>query len=404
MNLSCLLLGCMALVGIAGSPEIVNVGPSWPPYRADSPWNLAIGPRPDVDPLSDRYIDAMHGPFGCNPDRYTIPVYEVDGAAARETVRVDKYFSRVSGDGDRLDIDKDSRPAIPWPANALPAAGTDANLVVLDPVSGDEWGLWQLRRIDGGWTAVNGYHYNIRWSGVPPQGFRSRGAGVPYLAGLVRPREIAEGRIRHTLAFGVNYPSDRRVFPATKTDSTRDDDWLLPMGSRLQLDPALGEEDFRTWGLDRTGMIIARALQEYGMILVSGSGHPKIYVESSNTADWRGILDKNTVAPIPYAAFRLLALDAPPRPEPVASVSVTQTEAGVQVSFPAAAHAGRYRIVREEDGQRRLLTETATGGSYLDATPSEGLRCRYLVTAVSRNGVSDPVASEAIVVRRADLP
>ncbi len=66
--------------------------------------------------------------------------------------------------------------------------------------------------------ASNGYHYNTAWSGVPPRGFSSRGAGVPYLAGLVRKCEIEQGHIDHALAFVYPRTTARFVFPATKSD------------------------------------------------------------------------------------------------------------------------------------------------------------------------------------------
>ena len=58
----------------------------------------------------------------------------------------------------------------------------------------------------------------MKWSGVPPIGFNSRGAGVPYLAGLVRPAEVRRGRIEHALAFGCREPGSLFVVPATKSD------------------------------------------------------------------------------------------------------------------------------------------------------------------------------------------
>ena len=63
---------------------------------------------------------------------------------------------------------------------------------------------------DGTWSAGNGYHYNTQWSGVPPTHFASRGAGVPYLTGLIRPCEIAQGQINHA-TFG-NVVGDDAVY------------------------------------------------------------------------------------------------------------------------------------------------------------------------------------------------
>ena len=78
-------------------------------------------------------------------------------------------------------------------------------------------------------------------------------------------------------------------------------------------------------GLDLTGRIIAKALQHYGMILVDGSGHPKIYAEYEGTANWNGVIHKNTVRNIPYHAFRVLSLRTPETPLPPENISVEKT-------------------------------------------------------------------------------
>jgi hypothetical protein len=135
----------------------------------------------------------------------------------------------------------------------------------------------------------------------------------------VRPWEITQGHIDHAIAFGYPFPArDRCVFPASKTDGDSDLPDAIPEGARLQLNPQLTEADFDRLGLDRTGKIIARALQKYGMILVDYSGRPKIYVE--NLADnplarqaWSDPqlrLTDSTIEQIPYSSFRVLALPA----------------------------------------------------------------------------------------------
>lgn len=276
-------------------------------YSKDSPWNQPIPENPNIDPDSSRYIEGIEGHFGSRTDKYTFPVYRVDSATPRITVRISGFWSDVSDRGEKLDVSREARVRLPIPAGAIAAKGKDSHLVLLDTTTGDEWGLWHVRRTRRGWEAENGYHYNTRWNAVPPKGFISRGAGIPYLAGLIFPHELRSGVIEHALALGINYPSPLHVYPATKSDGRSYEPWSLPMGSRLQLDPRYTEQDFVRWGLDRSGIIIARALQRYGMILVDGSGHPKIYGEYDGTADWGGRLQRDTVRRIPYEAFRVLA-------------------------------------------------------------------------------------------------
>ena len=283
-----------------------------PPYSASSPWNTPIGPSPAYG-SSDAILKAAIGTISSDPTQYTFPVYEVDSRARRQPVRLAGWYSDVSADGRRLRTSRGRTVDIPIPDGAAPAAGSDAQIVVVDRETGDEWGLWRAGQgEDGAWRAENAYHYDIDWDGVPPRErdgrpFLSRGAGVPYLAGLVRPCELRQGRIEHALAFAYDHASPRHVFPATKSDGNGSVARDLPEGARLQLDPALSERDIEAWGCNGPCLVIARALQRYGMYVIDNSGRPKIMLEYEGTARWDGLVTSKTVSPIPDSAFKLVA-------------------------------------------------------------------------------------------------
>jgi RTX calcium-binding nonapeptide repeat (4 copies) len=282
------------------------------PYRASSPWNTPIGPSPAYgSPNAIR--NAAIGTLSSDPTQYTFPVYEVDSRARREPVQLAGWYSDVSDEGRRLRTVRGPTVNIPIPDGAAPAAGSDAQIVVVDRETGDEWGVWRAERTeDGTWRAENAYHYNVNWEGVPPRArdgrpFLSRGAGVPYLAGLVRPCELRLGRIEHALAFAYDHASPRHVFPATKSDGNGSVARDLPEGSRLQLDPALSDRDIEAWGCNGPCLVIARALQRYGMYVIDNAGRPKIMLEYEGTALWNGLVTAKTVTPIPDSAFKLVA-------------------------------------------------------------------------------------------------
>ncbi|MGD8982442.1 MAG: fibronectin type III domain-containing protein [Desulfobacteraceae bacterium] len=362
------------------------------PYSNDSPWNLKIGPEPVYDPDSDLYIAQLHGHFGANPDMYAKPVYEVSQSTPQKSVTVSGWYSNVINNGTTLIRQREVTVTIPIPENAVPAKGRDANIILWDPETGDEWGFWQAKpQRDGTWIVRNGYHYNTNWKGVPPVGFLSRGAGLPYLAGLIRPWELEQGRIEHAIAFSVNYPSRFHVYPATKSDGkglTPD----LPSGARLQLDPSLSEKDFQAWGLSREGQVIAKALQEYGMILANGGGHPKISIEYEGTAHWGKLLDKNIVRNIPYPAFKLLSLNSPEKPAPPKDLRLECKEGKVLLTWEPSPTATRYQIKRMEVAQRRfeVLADWVTSSSYVDTLVKKNIEYEYLIFAVNHNGISEP--------------
>jgi hypothetical protein len=304
------LLGLLALVGgcersSRGAAGAAGNGCARP-YSPTSPWNTSIGNHA-------RYADGLQlsGPLTSDPSQYTYPVYRAGARTPRRTLRVDGVYSNVTGGGRRLSVVRHVSLRVPIPRRVQAASGSDAQVIVVNPATGDEWGAWQVRRDGNGLRAENAYHYNTRWNGVPPRTsdgrpFGSRGAGVPYLAGLVRPCEIARGRIDHALAFAYDAPSPQHVFPATKSDGTGSGPSALPEGTRLQLDPSLSRARIASWGCRRACLVVARALQRYGMFVIDASGRPKLMFEYKGTARWDGVVHASTVSPIPLAAFKVL--------------------------------------------------------------------------------------------------
>ena len=294
------------------------VGLNVRPYTAGSAWNTPIAAGAAADPNSAQMIAGLGqhngGRLTSDPEQYTFPVYFVDANTPRYNVPCRTYrCTVVSASGTTT---TDVLQGVPIPAGARPSAGSDAQMIIIDPASGTEWDVWQASFDGSGWSVSNGSVYNVNWDGMPAR-YGSRGAGVPYYAGLIRPWEIAAGRIDHALAFA--YPasaSARCVWPASKTDGNTAGNSAIPEGARLQLDPSLTDADLAAMGLDRTGQIIARALQQYGMILIDVSGRPKIYAENlvvnpyagASWADPAIALSSTTISAIPHTAFRVLDL------------------------------------------------------------------------------------------------
>ncbi len=389
----CLAICCVISFAAPAGAADLRQAAAHAPYSPDSPWNLEIGPNPAYDPDSGQYMAqmAVSGHFGSDPTQFTMPVYLVDADTPRARVDVTGWYSEVTDEDRYLDKRKAVRMDIPIPDEATQATGSDAQMILWDPATGDEWGFWQIYpRDDGSWKATNGYHYNTHWDAVPPTGFQSRGAGVPYLTGLIRAWEIEQGRIDHAIALATNIPAREFIYPATKSDGKgyAPD---LPSGARVQLNPALTEADFDGWGLGREGKIIARALQRHGMIVIDGSGHPKIYAEYTRTAGWKGRITGKTVRSIPYEAFRVLDLAAPARPH-APGLLTAKAGTGVILSWQASAGANRYRVLRRDPGDEAFveLARGLTRTDYVDATAQPGTAYEYAVVAVNHNGVSAP--------------
>jgi hypothetical protein len=287
------------------------------PYTDSSPWNTRIGSSPTVQARSAAGVSLIGGPITSDPNMYTYPVYFVDRSTPKVNVTLSGMYSNVTGSGSAdTTLTRTNRGVVQIPARSefSPASGGDSQIIIVDPSTGDEWGFWRLKKSSAGrWTATSGYHYNVYWDGHPPRDsggspFGSRGAGLTYFGGLIRPWEIRSGRIDHALAFafgGNSWPSVNAVFPAAKSDGNSSNPNSLPEGARLQLDPRMTEAQLRAAGCSPAAIIMARAMQEYGMYVVDQSGSDKILLEYSGTADWSSLgIGRSTASCIPLNRLR----------------------------------------------------------------------------------------------------
>jgi hypothetical protein len=338
------------------------------PYTDSSPWNVPIGRNPNYDARSSTYVRNLGERLSSDPTQYTYPVYEVPPGTRREAVRLSGLYSNVTSGGRRLDRQGDATINLPIPNGARASAGSDSSIVIVDRRSGDEWGIWRLKREGSSWTGTNGYHYSTRWTGVPPSGFGSRGSGLPYLAGLVRPCEIARGRIDHALAFAYDFPTGQFVYPATKSDGKGTVGSDAPEGARLQLDPSLSARRIRSWGCTGPCLTIARALQRYGMYVIDNSGRPKLMLEDEGTARWGGRVSSKTVEPIPMSAFRVMTL----------SCVVPDARGRMLAEARTLVRLNRCRVARVRTVRR------GTRGRVISQQPAAGTRDAAVKLVVSR--------------------
>lgn len=285
-----------------------------PPYDAASAWNTPVPSSAAVDAKSQTYMNAIADnnlPLTSDPDQYTIPVYAFSASTPPRTVTGTGFFSSYdAGDNSRVGHGSPWTVQIPVPAGSAGGVGSDGQLELYDPAAGVQYGFWQFSGPDsaGVYHATNGYRYHTGpgYNGRFADGLAGRGAGTPYLAGLVRKWEVDQGHIDHALAFAYNSPSSLFVYPASKSDGGRFGGVTgtdPPEGSRIQLDP---NADLASYSLTPAALVIAHALQRYGMIVVDHSGSSKVYLEDSKTAGWDATVTRLMLSSIPWSAFRVV--------------------------------------------------------------------------------------------------
>jgi hypothetical protein len=252
------------------------------PFSTNSFWNTPLGSDAAVAPNSQQLVRSFnqqwrdnYGTVGINTDDFSIPIYRVPAGQATVAVSIAEDCNADPGLLEQIN-------AVPIPANAQPASGTDHSLVIWQPSTDTEWELWMAQRAgDGSWSACwGGRIENMRHAqGVFPFPYGVAASGLSYLAGAIKASELQAGRIDHALAVNVVHAAEgTQVAPANRTDGDSNAPDAIPEGTRFRLDPSI---DVTTLGLPAGGLAIARALQEYGMYVTDRAGAVVLMGESS---------------------------------------------------------------------------------------------------------------------------
>jgi hypothetical protein len=279
------------------APGNASTTGAWRPFNDASPWNTPIASGASVAPDSDTLIAdlAASSPWSylsINIDQYSIPVYVVDSSTPPATMQA----TIIGGEGFDNGL-----ASLRIPAGAVVAQGTDRHLCIVDRQNQREWGFWDTHQTGNGtWTCSVGASADLSGTGVrPPKDNRptwrmsvgARACGYALSAGLITVEEMRAGQIEHALV--IAYPHIRShyfVSPASSAQGTTDKAIPtrgIPCGGRVQLDPNLNVE---TLGLSRSGLIIARALQQYGAYVGDFSGAISLYADANPDAltVWHG--------------------------------------------------------------------------------------------------------------------
>ena len=252
------------------------------PFSPKSFWNTPLAADAAVAPNSQQLVSSFdqqwrdnYGTVGINTDDFSIPIYRVPAGQATVAVSIAQDCNASAGLLEQID-------AVPIPANAQPANGTDHSLVIWQPSTDTEWELWMAQRAgDGSWSACWGGRIEnmSQAQGVFPFPYGVAASGLSYLAGAIKASELHAGRIDHALAVNVVHATaGTQVAPANRTDGDSTDPDAIPEGTRFRLDPSI---DVTTLGLPAGGVAIARALQDYGMYVTDRSGAVVLMGESS---------------------------------------------------------------------------------------------------------------------------
>jgi hypothetical protein len=263
-----------------GSPAPGPISPapaSLQLFSAQSIFNQALGRSPTLAPNSaglvaafERQVHDHYGHVVINTTQWSAPVYVVAANAPTTAFVGDSSICPRPGgvfSGFQAQIQ-----AIPVPSDAIPAAGSDSDLIVWQPSSGHLWELWRARHDGGQWSACWGGEIADAYSsdGILPAPFGVSASGLSILGGQIHLEDLRRGAIDHALEVSLpDTASSGPVWPANRDDGTSNAADAIPEGTRMRLNPAL---DLGALHLNPAATAVAAAIQRYGMIVSDTAG------------------------------------------------------------------------------------------------------------------------------------
>lgn len=272
--------------------------PSCPVFPADNAWNTNISTYP-VDPNSSAYVQNVLA----NGGDYLHPDFGGDGAYGIPYVTVSRDEPKVRINFTAYGDESDPGP-YPVPLGAPIEGGRSSNgdrhVIAVDK---DRCRLYELYRAFPGtdhWNAAAGTAWNLRSNALRPDGWTSAdAAGLAIFPGLVRYREVANGKIKHALRFTVDETQRGYIHPATHFASDSNDSNRPPMGLRFRL-----RANYDISGFTGQSRVILEALKQYGMI-VADNGSNWFFTGAADRR-WDDD-DLNQIKSVPGSAFEVVA-------------------------------------------------------------------------------------------------
>ncbi len=305
------------------------------PLRFFSPtsfWNEALPTNASLDPSSAAIVgpfdekiireeEAGTTPVAINTTSWSVPIYTVP--ANQVTVKVRVATENIWA----TPALQAAWDAVPLPADARPAAGSDRHLVVWQPSTDRLWEFWQLEDTSEGWQAGwggamqnvssdSGVYGSEAWPGSGT-GWGASASSLSIAGGLITLEDLEKGVINHALAIGIpEVRAGAYASPAQRTDGTAISSLSLPEGAHLRLDPSL---DLAALHLPRLTLMLAEAAQRYGIVVRDHAATVSFYAQDPTPTGanpyagphgyFEGKTPAQLLASFPWTYLRLLKLE-----------------------------------------------------------------------------------------------
>ncbi len=266
-------------------------------FAPDSFWYRPIPQFAPLHPNSANFVveflrqkQAYYGTVSINTTAYACPIYVVGPDV--KPVQVTEWDGQHKGF-------KDPKLAAQWravpiPAYAAQADGTDAEMCIYQPSTDSLWEFWLSRQVNGQWQACwgGGMQKASQNPGVWENYYGTTATSLPFIGGQITPDELRRGAIKHVMGIALVDAEKPSVvsWPATRSDgfNPKDEPNRIPEGLRFRLDPNVNVEALN---LSPVGKIIARAAQTYGFVVWDKAGAITLRADNPKSYTQRGEKD-----------------------------------------------------------------------------------------------------------------
>ena len=206
-----------------------------------------------------------------NTTDYSPPMYVARLTDPLVTVNFDNCQNKSWGDSGLV---SKYLTGINIPRDAIPAQGTDREIVIYNADTGTLTEMWIAKKDGDRWSACWGgsIHNAATDDGVFDWPFGVTAAGLAMTGGTIRAEELKRGRIDHVvgLALPFSQPYPTISAPALRTDGRNPQGLNVPAQGQMLRFPA--HIDIDSLGLSPAARTIAKAAQDYGIIIWDTAG------------------------------------------------------------------------------------------------------------------------------------
>ena len=265
------------------------------PFSATSFWNTPLPDNAPLHPNSSVYVQNIvrqvrthYSTYGdISTYSYTPPIYVVPDDTPPVKVRHSDCTN-----GGSIDTGLESQfAAVPIPADAVPSEGTDSQMVIYQPSSGQLWDFWRgEKRVEGWYTCWGGRIQNVSNSqGIFKWPYGATATGLPFLGGIITIGQLQSGSINHALGIGImETRAGIHSWPANRHDGWVNDENAVAEGQRFRLPSNL---DLDSMNMHPVARMIAKAVQKYGLVIWDTGGYVGFGAENPARIISKGLSD-----------------------------------------------------------------------------------------------------------------